>query len=102
MKLTRRLALLSIAAAAACTGVYSEPSTPTPGPNPGPTEPPPDGKLVFTTSKLYQGGYLGGVPGADAICRQHAADAGLPGKYKAWLSAFDNSVAARFTHSTKP
>ena len=42
--------------------------------------------LVFVTSAPYAGGNLGGVSGADAICSQHAVDAGLGGTWTAWLS----------------
>lgn len=44
-------------------------------------------KSVFITSLAHDGN-LGGISGADAICRQHAQDAGLAnyGNYKAWLS----------------
>ena len=55
--------------------------------------------LVFVTSAAYAGGNLGGVLGADAICTQHATDAGLGGTWTAWLSnstinAKDRLVAA--------
>ena len=55
--------------------------------------------LVFVTSAAYAGGNLGGVLGADAICAQHATDAGLGGAWTAWLSnstinAKDRLVAA--------
>jgi len=42
--------------------------------------------IVFVTSTSHVAGDLGGLAGADAICNQLAADAGLPGTYVAWLS----------------
>lgn len=50
-------------------------------------------KLVFTTSTGYtgdlmtEGGGASGLEGADNICNMHAANAGLPGTYTAWVSA---------------
>jgi len=41
--------------------------------------------FVFATSTSYPADF-GGLAGADAICNQHAGDAGLPGTYVAWLS----------------
>jgi hypothetical protein len=42
--------------------------------------------LVFVTSTEQAGGDLGGLSGADSICNDRAAAAGLPGTYVAWLS----------------
>src|SRR5262249_42934796 len=42
-------------------------------------------KRVFVTSTTHDGN-LGGLDGADAICASLAANAGLSGTYKAWLS----------------
>ena len=56
------------------------------------------GKTVFVTSETYTGN-LGGLAGADAKCQERANDAGLPGTYKAWLSASTNSVSERFDRS---
>ncbi|NRA42863.1 MAG: midcut-by-XrtH protein [Pseudomonadales bacterium] len=60
-------------------------------------------KVVFLTSTL-QDGSLGGLAGADAICQNRAADAGLqnPDNYKAWLSDSAVSVADRFAQSEYP
>lgn len=55
-------------------------------------------KTVFLTSVTYNGN-LGGLNGADAECSALAAQAGLPGNYKAWLSDSVNSVNERFTHA---
>ncbi len=41
---------------------------------------------MFVTSLAY-GGDLGGLAGADVACDTHAANAGLPGTYSAWLGA---------------
>ncbi|HEU5432578.1 MAG TPA: hypothetical protein VFU81_12995 [Thermomicrobiales bacterium] len=56
---------------------------------------------VFVTSTAY-GGNLGGLAGADAICRQLAEAANLPGTYKAWLSDGAASPSTRFVQSTGP
>ena len=47
-------------------------------------------KIVFVTSTAHTGD-LGGIAGADLICDNLAAAAGLPGEYKAWMAADDNS-----------
>ena len=56
---------------------------------------PPGGDVVqvFITSTNWAGGDLGGLDGADAICQDLAEDAGLSGKWRAWLS--DDSEDAR-------
>lgn len=54
-------------------------------------------RRVFVTSELYVGGQLGGLEGADAICNEHAASAGLGGEFKAWLSGNGESPSMRFT-----
>ena len=56
-------------------------------------------KAVFITSVIYPGA-LGGLSGADDICNQHAADAGLAGSYMAWLSDSTDSPNTRFTQNT--
>lgn len=43
------------------------------------------GKMVFVTSARFTG-KLGGLANADAYCQSAAADAGLSGTFKAWLS----------------
>ncbi len=66
---------------------------------------PPCGKggncRVFVTSTVHPGN-LGGLAGADAICKQLAKDAKLPGTYKAWLSLLAGSPVNRFTHNPGP
>lgn len=53
---------------------------------------------VFVTSKEYTGVIGdGGVASADAECAALAAAAGLPGTFKAWLSAAGSSPSTRFT-----
>lgn len=60
-----------------------------------------EGMLVFVTSKRYDGN-LGGVEGANKICQKHARAAGLPGKYKAWIStSADQTPAHTFKKSTR-
>ncbi len=54
-------------------------------------------KLVFATSQRYSAN-LGGFAGADAICQQHAGDAGLPGNYAAFLSGSDTDAINRIPH----
>jgi hypothetical protein len=56
---------------------------------------------VFITSTTFQGN-LGGLAGADAICAQAALNGSLPGTFKAWLSASNDSPVTRFTRSTGP
>ncbi len=87
--------LLLLLGLAACDGVFIHPDPP-------PDAAPVDGQIVFATSQKYRGGLFGGVEGADAICADDAADAGLTGDFKAWLSQVDNSVADRMVHSTRP
>lgn len=53
-------------------------------------------KKVFVSSASYKGGELGGLAGADAKCNALAANAGLSGVFKAWLSDSVNSPATRF------
>lgn len=86
-----------LALTVACTGVHSDPST-----THSPIKNHDDVKWVFGTSKRYQGGGLGGLEGADAICASHAAVASNAGTYKAWLSAYANPARDRLTHSALP
>lgn len=62
---------------------------------------PPQGKIVFVTSAKYTGN-LGGVSGANNICRVHAKNAGLGGTFKAWISDRNSSPIKTFTHSNIP
>lgn len=57
-------------------------------------------RLVFTTSAVYQGGKLGGLDGADAICQNHAKSAQLTGTYRAWLSDATGSPLTRMIRGT--
>jgi len=54
-------------------------------------------KLVFATSQRYSAN-LGGFDGADAICQQHADDAGLSGNYAAFLSGSNTDAINRIPH----
>lgn len=95
-----RCGLLLLLGLFGCDGVFRDPDMIHLGP---PQDAPViDGQTVFTTSKQYRGGLLGGVEGADAICMELASQAGLAGEFKAWLSQLDTSAADRLTHSTKP
>jgi len=55
-----------------------------------------ENKIVFVTSSTYTG-TLGGIAGADSLCQTHAARAGLPGVYKAWLGTREGWPAITFT-----
>lgn len=46
----------------------------------------PKGPLKAFVSSTLTTGNIGGLPGADALCNNTAAAAGLPGTYTAWLS----------------
>ncbi len=52
------------------------------------------GRIVFVTSETFSGN-LGGLDGGDTKCQAAAADAGLPGSYRAWLSDQTVSAASR-------
>ncbi len=54
-----------------------------------------DANYVFVTSQAYSG-QLGGLSGADALCQAHADDAGLPGRFVAWLAVTDAGIHPRF------
>lgn len=57
------------------------------------------GRIVFLTSKKYDGD-LGGLAGADKLCRDLAStfDAARAASYRAWLSDATESPQARFGH----
>jgi hypothetical protein len=70
-------------------------ATPTPTSTPIPTvTATPDFNRVFVTSTT-QAGDFGGLAGADAICADRAAAAGLPGTYRAWISTSTENAVAR-------
>jgi hypothetical protein len=80
--------------------------TPTEQPNLPPTETPtptgvPPFKLVFVTNATFTGNF-GGLSGADQICQDAAAQAGLSGIFKAWLSDSTTSVTSRITPASDP
>ncbi len=75
------------------TPTFTASPTPTTTPSPGPA------KRVFLTSTTTNGAF-GGTTGADAICANLAANAGLSGTYKAWVSVTGDGVSTRFTHSS--
>lgn len=54
-------------------------------------------RLVFVTSETYNG-KLGGLKGADLKCQTLAESGGLPGEYRAWLSADGQSPTTRFAN----
>ncbi len=58
-------------------------------------------KIVFISSESYTGN-LGGLSGADDKCQALATTAGLPGKYKAWMSDDTSSASDRLNHSATP
>jgi hypothetical protein len=59
-------------------------------------------KHVFATSKAFVAGKLGGLSGADDICRRLAVDAGLSSSYAAWLSDGTGSPVSRFPKDGGP
>ena len=56
---------------------------------------------IFVTSTTYDGN-LGGLAGGDAKCQTHAAAAGLPGMFRAWLSGNALDASSRFDLSAGP
>jgi len=58
-------------------------------------------KIIFVTRDTYQGD-LGGIKGANMICQATAKDAGLPGRYLAWLSTEFDSPSQNFIQSKVP
>ena len=60
-------------------------------------------RTVFITSRAYAPVVdFNGLADADTICQQHAAEAGLAGTFKAWLSDEIDSPASRFAKSAGP
>lgn len=63
---------------------------------------------AFATSESYTGNFGTGTAGADTICQQRAADAGLGGTWFAFLSTsnpdadYSNNGFDRFSHSDVP
>jgi hypothetical protein len=56
-------------------------------------------KRAFVTSSVHDGG-LGGLSGADAICNARAQEAGLAGKFVAWLCTFSVNAKDRISDRT--
>ncbi|MCE9580484.1 MAG: hypothetical protein K8W52_45615 [Deltaproteobacteria bacterium] len=79
---------------AACHGGTASPDAATAAIDAMPDSPPPDGapdapsspNVMFVTSTVHTAN-LGGLDGADAICSQRAAAAGLHGTFRAFLSS---------------
>ena len=57
---------------------------------------------VFATSQAFVAGELGGLSGADDICRKLAVSAGLSSSYAAWLSDDTGSPVSRFPENAGP
>ncbi|MCA9880765.1 MAG: DUF1554 domain-containing protein [Thermomicrobiales bacterium] len=55
--------------------------------------------FAFVTAAAFTGSAITGLAGADASCQEAASVAGLPGTYKAWLSAGGSTPATRFTNT---
>lgn len=55
---------------------------------------------VFLTSSNHNGN-LGGLAGADAVCKARANEAGLGGLWKAWLSDSNSSPVSRFNNKSE-
>ncbi|MCB1058461.1 MAG: hypothetical protein KDD11_23405 [Acidobacteria bacterium] len=51
-------------------------------------------RRVFVSSQAYTGG-LGGLGGADGLCQELAENAGLTGRFTAWLSGGGQTAATR-------
>jgi cysteine-rich repeat protein len=60
-----------------------------------------EGKLVFTTSAMYDGN-LGGVSGANAKCAAIASTENFGGTFKAWISDSSDSPSTTFVQSAVP
>ena len=58
-------------------------------------------KRIFITSTGHDANF-GGLDGADQVCASQAADAGLEGEFKAWLSTLSVSASDRLTHADGP
>ncbi len=56
---------------------------------------------VFVTNTV-QNANFGGLDGADQLCATQAADAGLEGNFKAWLSTRSLSASDRLVHANGP
>jgi hypothetical protein len=59
-------------------------------------------KHVFVTLEAFRAGDIGGLTGADDICRTLALAAGLSSSYAAWLSTDTSSPAERFSRDAGP
>lgn len=57
--------------------------------------------FAFVTSTPVSVTQIGGLDSADKLCTQLANEAGLTGKYVAWLSGGGQGPAARLTHSMR-
>lgn len=55
--------------------------------------------FAFVTEAGFTGSSFSSIAGADASCQEAASDAGLPGTYKAWLSAGGSTPVTRFTNT---
>jgi hypothetical protein len=60
---------------------------------------PPRGNVAFRTSTLQVPGSLGGLAGADAVCRARAQAAGLLGTFVAWVSALGVDAPDRLVNA---
>ena len=58
-------------------------------------------RIVFVSSTRHAGD-LGGLAGGDGICADRAAEAGLDGEFKAWLSSTDATAHDRLSHPPVP
>lgn len=56
---------------------------------------------AFVTSQSFHGD-LGGLSGADQLCQNEAAQAGLSGSFKALLASSDTRAASRFSVGSRP
>lgn len=81
--------------------VAAQPVIATPTPTPTATPNPTGMKHVFVTSATQDASF-GGPLFSDPTCATIAANAGLSGTYKSWISYSGDSPSTRFTHATVP
>lgn len=60
-----------------------------------------EARTVFVTAAVVLPDF-GGLDGGDQLCANAAADAGLPGTFRAWLSDGTGSPSTRFTMGDTP
>jgi hypothetical protein len=59
-------------------------------------------KTVFVTSTTYDGGTIGSIANANALCQARAIVGGLGGTYRAFISDDTTDAATNLNHATVP